>query len=354
MGALDGALIERILAVLAPKKLAPHKRLVPLLSVNKHWHLLARRRLYAAIALKGPWVARPLRRTLESNQELAALVRELVLDTELSAQDAGETADHARIVAACPHLQHLTILGYATAELEAYRTAIASRAELISLNVSEGAGMFTFPQLLAMMSRWPSLEKLILKGVLLPCEGLTAEPPAGPTCAQLKMVKIIDRLDAGQHFTFAAFATLAPALSVLWVQPQHAMPPDLPAALRRWAPTLEALCLLSDAASDPPLDAVLPILPALKHLDTTAALLDPRAVARAPAPLTALTYRVPSVQLPDLAAALARPGALPALKALDVKSALDVKGAPPPAPFPPAATQTLRAVCKRRRIRLTL
>jgi hypothetical protein len=213
---------------------------------------VARRRLYAAISLKGQWVARPLRKTLDKTPALAALVTELVVDTELSAQDPKETADHMRIVAACPHLQHLTVLGYAPVDVEAYREAIASRAALVTLNLSEGAGMFTFAQLLAMLPGWPQLEKLILKDTLLPADTDTPAPApasAGAQCPALKMVKIIDTLDAAQQFSFAAFAALAPAVSVVWVQPQREMPADLIDGLRAWAPTLEALCLLSDCES---------------------------------------------------------------------------------------------------------
>ncbi|KAJ7753643.1 hypothetical protein DFH07DRAFT_774042 [Mycena maculata] len=61
-----------------------------LLRVNKRWHALGRPRLYAtaAISLKGKWVARPLRRTLESNAALAALVAELLRPTTASTQHA--------------------------------------------------------------------------------------------------------------------------------------------------------------------------------------------------------------------------------------------------------------------------
>jgi hypothetical protein len=38
-------------------------------------------------------------------------------------------------------------------------------------------------------------------------------------------------------------------MSVVWVQPQREMPADLIDGLRAWAPTLEALCLLSDSES---------------------------------------------------------------------------------------------------------
>ncbi|KAJ7687828.1 hypothetical protein B0H17DRAFT_678223 [Mycena rosella] len=246
MGALDNAILERIFAVLAPKKLAPHKRLVPLLRVNKHWNVLGRQRLYEAISLKGQWISRPLRKTLESNKALAELVTELVMDTELSSQDPKETLDHIRIVAACPNLQHLTILGYASVEVDKYREAISSRANLVTLNASEGSGMFTFAQLLDMMSGWPKLQKLILKDTLLPSDSPPAASP-GKSCTHLKMVKIIDTLDATKHFGFVSFAAMAPALSVLWVQPQREMPADVVDGLRIWAPTLEALCLLSDS-----------------------------------------------------------------------------------------------------------
>ncbi|KAJ7753645.1 hypothetical protein DFH07DRAFT_510451 [Mycena maculata] len=269
MGTLDPAIFTRILALLAPKKYAPHKRLAPLLRVNKHWHLHALPRLYSAISLKGQWVARPLRRTLESNAALAALVQELVLDTELSAQAPAETADHRRIVAACPNLKHLTVLGYAEAEAEKYREAIAGRAQLETLNVSEGGGLCTFADLLGMMRGWPMLEKLILKDALLPARSDSdpesnsaseAEETAA-SCPALKMVKITDTLDASKHFSFASFAALAPAVSVLWVQPgpQLAMPADLVEGLRVWAPSLEALCLLSDTERAFPPLASLPL-----------------------------------------------------------------------------------------------
>ncbi|KAJ6450719.1 hypothetical protein C8R47DRAFT_1170815 [Mycena vitilis] len=322
MSALDAAILERIITILAPKKLAPHKRLAPLLRVNKHWHALARRRLYAAISLKGRWVSRPLRTTLEANPALAALVEELVMDTELSAQDPRETADHMRIVAACANLRHLTVLGYASADVGRYREAIAGRASLVTLNVSEGKGMFTFAQLLEMLAGWPTLEKLILKDALLPAEGGGAVQVQvqGAPCAQLKMVKIIDTLDAATHFSFAAFAAVAPAVSVLWVQPQHAMPADLLDGLRTWAPTLEALCLLSDSESH--LESILPFLPALKHLDTHSQMLSPLALSSLAFKLTkleALTYRIFPAQLLDLAETLALPGVLPGLRALEVR-----------------------------------
>ncbi|KAJ7860277.1 hypothetical protein B0H14DRAFT_3446228 [Mycena olivaceomarginata] len=350
MATLDPAIIERILTVLAPKKLAPHKHIVPLLRLNKHWHAAARRRLYAAISLKGQWVARPLRKTLDKTPALAALVTELVVDTELSAQDPKETADHMRIVAACPHLQHLTVLGYAPVDVEAYRQAIASRAALVTLNLSEGAGMFTFAQLLAMLPGWPHLEKLILKDTLLPAD-TPAPASAGAQCPALKMVKIIDTLDAAQQFSFAAFAALAPSVSVVWVQPQREMPADLIDGLRAWAPTLEALCLLSD--SEMHLETVLPQLTALKHLDTWSQMLSPLSVAHAPPALEALTYRIFPVQLLDLSEALARPTVLPALKALEVKGAV-APGKLAPMQFTRTATQSIQTVCKRRRIRLKM
>jgi hypothetical protein len=74
------------------------------------------------------------------------------------------------IVAACLHLQHLTVLGYAPVDVDTYRQAIASCAALVTLHLSEGAGMFTFVQLLAMLPGWPNLEKLVLKDTLLPVD----------------------------------------------------------------------------------------------------------------------------------------------------------------------------------------
>ncbi|KAJ7753648.1 hypothetical protein DFH07DRAFT_774047 [Mycena maculata] len=74
------------------------------------------------------------------------------------------------------------------------------------------------------------------------------EPYEGAAyCPAFKMVKITDTLDASKHFSFAFFVALAPAISVLWVQPgsQHVMPPDLIEGLRVSVPLLEALCLLS-------------------------------------------------------------------------------------------------------------
>ncbi|KAJ7753649.1 hypothetical protein DFH07DRAFT_510489 [Mycena maculata] len=199
MGTLDPAILTHILVLLAPKKYAPHKRLAPLLRVN--WHLHALPRLYSAISLKGQWVARPLRRTLEANSTLAALVQELVLDTELSAQAPPETADHRRIVAACPNIKHLTVLGYAEAEAEKYREAIAGKAQLETLNVSEGGGLCTFADLLGMMRGWPMLEKLILKDALLPATS-DSDPESNSaseaeetavSCPALKMVKITQK-----------------------------------------------------------------------------------------------------------------------------------------------------------------
>ncbi|KAF8190646.1 hypothetical protein K438DRAFT_1935592 [Mycena galopus ATCC 62051] len=352
MGALDPAILERILTVLAPKKLAPHKRIVPLLRVNKHWNATARRRLYAAISLKGQWVSRPLRKTLDKNPELAALVKELVMDTELSSQDPKETADHMRIVAVCPNLQHLTVLGYASTDVEKYRQAIASRAALVTLNVSEGGGMFTFAQLLAMLAGWPNLEKLILKDALLPYASDSPLPaPSGTKYSALKMVKIIDTLDAGQQFSFSAFAALAPSVSVLWVQPQREIPGDLFEGLRVWAPTLEALCLLSD--SEMHLETILPSLTALKHLDTHSQMLSPLSVKHARPSVEALTYRIFPAQLLDLSETLLVPSVLPGLKALEVKGAIP-PGKLTPMNFTKTATQSIQTVCKRRRIRLTM
>jgi hypothetical protein len=206
---LNCGIIERILNVLAPKKLAPHKHIVPLLWLNKHWHAAACCQLYAAISLKGQWVACPLRKTLDKTPALATLVTELIVDTELSTQDPKETADHMCIVATCPHLQHLTVLGYAPVDVATYRHAIASCAALVTLNLSEGAGMFTFAQLLAMLPGWLQLKKLILKDTLLPADTDTPAPAsAGAQCPVLKMVKI-DTLDATQQFSFATFAALA-------------------------------------------------------------------------------------------------------------------------------------------------
>jgi len=350
MGALDPAILERILTVLAPKKLAPHKKIVPLLRVNKHWNAVGRRRLYAAISLKGQWVARPLRKTLDKSPALAALVTELVMDTELSSQDPKETADHMRIVAACPNLQHLTVLGYASADVEKYRQAIASRAALVTLNLSEGAGMFTFAQLLEMLAGWPKLEKLILKDTLLPSEA-PLPAPSGTQCSLLKMVKIIDTLDAAQRFSFSAFAALAPSVSVLWVQPQREMPGDLVDGLRAWASTLEALCLLSD--SEIHLETILPQFTSLKHLDTWSQMLSPLSVKHAPPSIEALTYRIFPAQLLDLSETLALPTVLPSLKALEVKGAIP-PGKLTAMKFTPTATQSIRTVCKRRRIRLTM
>jgi hypothetical protein len=273
LGHLDSAILDRIFAVLAPKKSAPHKRLVPCLRVNKHWHAAGRSRLYGAIAPAGPWVARPLRRTLQINKGLAALVTELVLDTELGGQSTKETLDHVQIVEACPNLKHLTVLGYASDDVGRYRAAIASRRGLVSLNVSEGAGMFEGKQLLGMMLGWPRLEKLILKNALLPpapapASASSATPVASshtPAFASttpakapirirpntlLKMVKIIDTLDT-KTLSFTSFAALAPAVSVLWVESGKGVrADDLLAALRAWAPSLEVLCLLCDGESE--------------------------------------------------------------------------------------------------------
>ncbi|KAJ6550846.1 hypothetical protein DFH09DRAFT_1366607 [Mycena vulgaris] len=351
MGVLDTAILERIFTILAPKKLAPHKRLVPLLRVNKHWHAIGQRRLYTAISLKGQWVSRPLRKTLETNKALAGLVTELVMDTELSSQDPKETLDHMRIVAACPNLQHLTVLGYASVDIDKYREAIASRSSLVTLNASEGSGMFTFPQLLEMMSGWPKLEKLILKDALLPSDAPSSSTTSGNPCPHLKMVKIIDNLDNAKHFSFSSFAVRAPSVSVLWVQPQHEIPGDLVEGLRIWAPTLEALCLLSD--SELHIETVLPQLTALKHLDTWSQMLSPLSVKHAPPSVEALTYRIFPAQLLDLSETLAVRTVLPSLKALEVKGAIP-PGKLTPMQFTPTAIQSMRTVCKRRRIRLTM
>ncbi|KAJ7498453.1 hypothetical protein B0H11DRAFT_2226093 [Mycena galericulata] len=357
---LDPAIAERILNILAPKKLAPHKRLVPLLRVNKHWHALILPRLYTAITLKNPWVARPLRRTLERNAPLAALVEELVLDTELSSQDPAETRDHQRVVAACPNVRHLTVLGYASSSegdgdvVGKYRKAIAGRTKLETLHVSEGAGMWTFAQLLEMLRGWPQLEKLILKDTLLPADSSssslsssppstppTPPPPQGPPCARLKMVKITDTLDPSTQFSLAAFAAIAPSISVLWIEPRPENAPVVPADLldgvRAWAPTLEALYLLADAerasisrfsfslpsillslresttnANAPA--AHLPILPTLTalthlsvhvHASSSSSTSIPALLRATPPALTALTLCLPPAALPALVEALA-------------------------------------------------
>ncbi|KAJ7203829.1 hypothetical protein GGX14DRAFT_461265, partial [Mycena pura] len=309
MGALEPAILERIFSALAPKKLAPHKRIVPLLRVNKHWHAIGLRRLYSAISIKGQWVSRPLRRTLEKNKALAALVTELVMDTELSAQDPQETLDHARVIAACPNLQHLTVLGYASADLDKYRAAVASRSSLVALNISEGSGMFTFSQLLELISGLPKLEKLIMKDGLLPSEADTSST-AGKPCSSLKMVKIIDNFDSAKRFSFPSFAALAPSISVL------------------------------------------PQMTSLKHLDTWSQILSPHSVKHAPASVEALTYRIFPAQLLDLSETLVDPSVLPSLRALEVKGAIP-PGKLTPMKFTPTAIQSIRTVCKRRRIRLT-
>jgi len=350
MGALEPAILDRIYSALAPKKLAPHKRIVPLLRVNKQWHAIGLRRLYSAISLKGQWVSRPLRRTLEKNKALAALVTELVMDTELSAQDPQETLDHARVIAACPNLQHLTVLGYASADLDKYRAAIASRSSLVALNISEGSGMFTFSQLLELISGLPKLEKLIMKDGLLPSEADTSST-AGKPCSSLKMVKIIDNFDSAKRFSFPAFAALAPSISVLWIQPHRGVPPDLVDGLRVWTSTLEALCLLSETEMH--LETVLPKMTSLKHLDTWSQILSPRSVKHAPASVEALTYRIFPAQLLDLSETLVDPSVLPSLRALEVKGAIP-PGKLTPMKFTPTAIQSIRTVCKRRRIRLTM
>ncbi|KAJ7458788.1 hypothetical protein B0H11DRAFT_184167 [Mycena galericulata] len=356
---LDPAIAERILTILAPKKLAPHKRLVPLLRVNKHWHALILPRLYTAITLKNPWVARPLRRTLERNTALAALVEELVLDTELSSQDPAETRDHQRVVAACPNVRHLTVLGYASPSegdgdvVGKYRKAIAGRTKLETLHVSEGAGMWTFAQLLEMLRGWPQLEKLILKDTLLPADASsfpsnsppstppTPTPPAqGPPCARLKMVKITDTLDPSRQFSLAAFAAIAPSISVLWIEPrpEHApvVPADLLDGVRAWAPTLEALYLLADAEPHLP---VLPALTALTHLSVHASSSSSiPALLRSTTPsLTALTLRLPPAALPALVEALAglRVASIPASHLTATPPASH-----PPPPPPPSTTDT--------------
>ncbi|KAJ6632280.1 hypothetical protein B0H10DRAFT_11211 [Mycena sp. CBHHK59/15] len=350
IGELDTAILEHIFTLLAPKKFAPHKRLVPLLRVNKHWHEIGRRRMYTSISLKGQWVSRPLRKTLQKNKALAALVSELVMDTELSSQDPKETLDHVQIIAACLNLQHLTILGYAPNDVHTYREAIASRSSLVALNISEGGGMFSFAQLLEMMPGWPKLEKLILKNILLPSDTPSLPSPGQP-CSVLKMVKIIDKLDDDRHFSFSSFAALAPSVSVLWVQPQRGLPDDLLDALRVWAPTLEALCLVTDAEMH--LETILPQLASLRHLDIWSQILSPSTITHAPASLEALTYRVFPPQLLDLSEALAAPSVAPALKAIEIKGAFP-PGGMTPMKFTPTALQSIRAVCKRRRIRLTL
>ncbi|KAJ7668762.1 hypothetical protein DFH06DRAFT_1182440 [Mycena polygramma] len=175
----------------------------------------------------------------------------------------------------------------------------------------------------------------------------------GAPCPLLKMVKIIDTLDAATHFSFAAFAALAPAVSVLWVQPQHAMPADLVDGLRAWAPTLEALCLLSDSECTLHIESILPHLTSLKHLDTWSQMLSPLSVKHAPPSLEVLTYHIFPAQLLDLSETLALPGVLPGLKALEVKGAIP-PGKQTALKFTPTATQSIRAVCKRRRVRLTM
>ncbi|KAJ7642061.1 hypothetical protein FB45DRAFT_901707 [Roridomyces roridus] len=358
---LDGAILSRIFALLAPKKLAPHKRLVPLLRVNKHWHSLVLPLLYTAISVKGIWIARPLRKTLEANKQLAGLF--------LSGQDPQETLDHLRIVAAAAQgLRHLTVLGYAGSakDIEKYRRSVGKCTELETLNVSEGQGMFTFGQLMGMMKSWPKLEKLILKDTFL-AEADSASRPVevSPSCPMLKMVKITDSFESAKRFSFTAFAAAAPSVSVLWVQPQSAgpIPPDVIEALRVWAPTLQALCLLSD--SELPLTPSLPQLTSLTRLDATPTLLPPRLLAtHAPPGLTALAYTYngsPSAELLDLARALASVDVLPKLRVIEGK-ALD-------ADAPTAGTgarrhlqememqkalSEMKAVCKRRKIRFTI
>ncbi|KAJ7463031.1 hypothetical protein FB451DRAFT_1370880 [Mycena latifolia] len=123
------------------------------------------------------------------------------------------------------------------------------------------------------------------------------------------------------------------AVSVLWVQPARTLPADILDALR-----LEALCLLAD--SELHLETVLPSLTSLKHLDTHVPVLAPRALA-------ALTYRVFPAQLLDLAEALAAPGALPALKALEVKGALPPgPGTQAPMQFTPTAALSMRTAAQ--------
>ncbi|KAJ7484023.1 hypothetical protein B0H11DRAFT_2416277 [Mycena galericulata] len=182
----------------------------------------------------------PLRRTLERTPALAALVEELVIDTELRSQDPAETRGHQRVVAACLNVPHLTVLGYASSSkgdvdvVGKYREAIAGRTKLETFHVSECAGMWTFAQLLDMLRGWPQLEKLILKDTLLPADASsiysssplstpptpTPTPPQGPCCTRLKIVKITDNLDASMQFSLAAFATIAPSAAVLWIEPR--------------------------------------------------------------------------------------------------------------------------------------
>ncbi|CAK5277932.1 unnamed protein product [Mycena citricolor] len=357
-GALEASIADRIFDILAPKKLAPHKRLVPLLRINKHWHTLAARRMYTSISVKGQWISRPLRKTLEANGALAALVTELVLDTELSAQDPHETRDHIRIVAACPNLQSLTVLGYAPNDVDSYRAAIGSRFSLEALNISEGAGMFTPSQLLDMLSSWPKLEKLVLKDALLPASEsgnasskAKAKSPSRIPCKTLKMAKLLDDFNPATQFSFPDFATLTPCLAVLWVEPHGAMPLDLKDGLSLWAPTLETLCALSETELH--LETVLPQFTRLKHIDTWSQMLSPRSVQHIPPTVQMLTYRIFPAQLLDLSETLFSSTVASSLKAVTIKGAIP-PGKQTPMQFTPTAIQSVKTVCRQRRIRLTI
>ncbi|KAJ7458814.1 hypothetical protein B0H11DRAFT_2242852 [Mycena galericulata] len=195
----------------------------------------------------------PLRHTLKRTSALVVLIEELVPDTELSSQDPAETHDH----------QRGDVVGK-------FREAIVGLAALKMLHVSEGAGMWTFAQLLEMLRGWPQLEKLILTPLLLlrlPRRRRRRRAPSPPS-------------------------PRAPSVAVLWIEPHPEDAPVLPTALldgvRAWAPTLEALYLLAGAEPHLP---VLPSLTALTPLRARARL-DPRLPPRSAA-VTALTLRLP-------------------------------------------------------------
>ncbi|KAF7290850.1 hypothetical protein MIND_01326200 [Mycena indigotica] len=289
----------------------PH-RLLSLLLVNKHWNAAGTPLLYKHISLTGQtgtWVARKLRRTLESKKPL---VQSILLDAELSmlANDEveegleEETKDHVRIVRVCAEsLKEVTVLGYTSpsisdGKLTPYAEALGRCHALTTLNISGGdSGLLTFAELLGLMSGWPLLERMVLKDVLREGNSSMVNPTG---CKHLKMVKVIDTFTAEQQISFVQLAQAAPNMTVFWVEQRGkgVLPDDLFDALKLWAGTLEGLCVLTEANLK--LETILPSLHALRQLDVTSMVLRPSAdtLKAGSAKLTGPSSLSPATALP--------------------------------------------------------
>ncbi|KII84314.1 hypothetical protein PLICRDRAFT_360701 [Plicaturopsis crispa FD-325 SS-3] len=241
---------------------------MPVLYVNKQWHAVAERRMYASLEATNMRLINILLvcATLE-NPNIAALVKEVHLEVELN--DDSDGRYDARLLQRCPlasvvRLQLQIRLYSAWASLGRFKSSLAQRPWLTDLAIVGLA--CTVSEVLSMLKHWPKLEKLVM-------QYLTADtaPTAIPThetfapncCPSLRIVDIKTCLCLSDR-DLQTLATLAPAVhdfSAVFVDSsRYITSAGLCVALCLWAPRLQSLFLQLDALS------IENVYPALSHL----------------------------------------------------------------------------------------